>query len=65
MHTHTYTHTHSVIVLTVGLTSNWPITVNMRDSPTGVHTDEKRQEAALNTHKLIYAFLKQKYECNI
>ncbi len=37
----------------------------MRDSPTGVHTDEKRQEAALNTHKLIYAFLKQKYECNV
>jgi len=43
---HTHTHTYIVIVLTVGLTSNWPITVNMRDIPTGVHTDEMRQEAA-------------------
>lgn len=48
--TNAYTHTYSVIVLTVGLTSNWPTTVNMRDSPTGVHTDDKRQEAALNAH---------------
>lgn len=44
--THTQTHTERVTVLTVGLTSNWPITVNMRDIPTGVHTDEMRQEAA-------------------
>lgn len=36
----------------------------MRDSPTGVHTDEMRQEAVLNTHMLIYAFLKQEYERN-
>lgn len=50
----------------MGLTSNWPITVNMRDIPTGVHTGEMRQEAHLN-HKymLIYAFLRQDYKCNI
>lgn len=44
---------YSVTILTVGLTSNCPITVNMRDSPTGVHTDETRQQGdiyILQTH---------------
>lgn len=58
-----YRHIYSVTVLTVGLTSNWPITVNMRDIPTGVHTGEMRQEAHLNhTYMLIYAILSKEYE---
>lgn len=27
-------------ILTAGFTNNWPITVNMRERPTGVHTAE-------------------------
>lgn len=38
----------------------------MRDIPTGVHTGEMRQEAHLNhTYMLIFAFLRQEYECNL
>lgn len=31
------------VALTVGFTSNWPMTVNIRESPTGVHTAEEEK----------------------